>query len=290
MQEDSPQPEGLAVERGADLFRQLGDPTRVAIIAALATHQRRADEPLSFAALRRRTGVADSGRFNYHLKELQPRFVASTEDGYRLRHAGHEAYNLIAAGLGTEEQVERESTTDYTCFVCEGSLTVAYRFDQLRLTCPEHGLVGALPLPPAEAIARDIDELVRLAMVDARAKLAYARDRICPECFGAQSVSYRKPAVATPHDVVIVDMPCDRCTNTYQFSLGHIVAPDPTVVAFHHDHGIILAADNIFVGPKQLAIDAAGVNPDGSEAWMSFALDGEQLRVEVDDRLEITPV
>ncbi|QPV61769.1 helix-turn-helix transcriptional regulator [Halosimplex litoreum] len=72
------------VDDPAEAFDVLGDQTRLSILRALAD----ADEPLSFTRLRERCGVADSGRFSYHLRRLCEYFVRETGDGYELGHAG----------------------------------------------------------------------------------------------------------------------------------------------------------------------------------------------------------
>ncbi|WP_135365988.1 ArsR/SmtB family transcription factor [Halosimplex halophilum] len=72
------------VDDPAEAFELLGDETRLSILRALAE----ADEPLAFTRLRERAGVADSGRFSYHLRRLCEYFVRETADGYELGHAG----------------------------------------------------------------------------------------------------------------------------------------------------------------------------------------------------------
>lgn len=60
------------------------DETRRAIVTTLWN----ADEPLRFSTLRRRAGIRDSGRFNYHLQKLRRRCVRDTGDGYALTAQG----------------------------------------------------------------------------------------------------------------------------------------------------------------------------------------------------------
>ena len=76
-----------------DALAMLGDETRIAILRALAD----AEEPLPFSELRRRAGVDDAGRFNYHLSKLREYFVREDGGGYTLRHAGSRV--IAAAGV-----------------------------------------------------------------------------------------------------------------------------------------------------------------------------------------------
>ena len=81
-------------EEGVDALETLANEHRIKILRTLAE----TDEPLAFSELRRRVGVADTGRFNYHLTELCGRFVRQTEAGYELGHAG-ERVVVAAADL-----------------------------------------------------------------------------------------------------------------------------------------------------------------------------------------------
>ena len=57
-------------------------------LRAIVTTLWDADEPLRFSTLRRRSGVAESARFNYHLQKLLRRCVRDTGDGYELTTQG----------------------------------------------------------------------------------------------------------------------------------------------------------------------------------------------------------
>lgn len=77
----------------AEALSVLADETRLAILRALAD----ADEPLSFSRLRERTGISDSGRFSYHLRQLCEYFVRDTPEGYELGHAGARVIDVTGA-------------------------------------------------------------------------------------------------------------------------------------------------------------------------------------------------
>lgn len=101
-----------------DALAVLADETRVAILRALAE----ADETLPFTELRRRAGVEDAGRFNYHLTKLCEYFVREVEGGYTLGHAGSrvvaaaEGLDAGAATLSADDSGESEDAE--TCPVC----------------------------------------------------------------------------------------------------------------------------------------------------------------------------
>jgi hypothetical protein len=73
----------------SDALDLLSDETRLAVVFELAAAEALPDgEAVSFSTLRERVGVADSGRFNYHLDRLRERFVDRGPDGYRLTSQG----------------------------------------------------------------------------------------------------------------------------------------------------------------------------------------------------------
>jgi len=91
----------------------LADETRLAILRALADHQR--DQPedpaLSFTELRERAGIDDSGLFNYHLEKLVGRFVRDTGAGYELGYRGERV-------LRSPTAEEHGTDADAGCPVC----------------------------------------------------------------------------------------------------------------------------------------------------------------------------
>jgi DNA-binding IclR family transcriptional regulator len=105
-----------------DALAVLGDETRVAILRALAE----ADEPVAFSELRRRAGIDDAGRFNYHLSTLREYFVREVDGGYALRNAGSRV--VAAAGVAEngapaatpadDELLETSDDDPETCPVC----------------------------------------------------------------------------------------------------------------------------------------------------------------------------
>ena len=101
-----------------DALAMLGDETRIAILRALAD----ADEPLPFSELRKRAGVEDAGRFNYHLSKLREYFVREEGGGYTLRHAGSRvvaaAGDAAAVDLNGEELAASDADEPEQCPVC----------------------------------------------------------------------------------------------------------------------------------------------------------------------------
>jgi hypothetical protein len=97
----------------ADALSALGDETRLAILRALAE----ADGALSFSELRRRVGVRDTGRFNYHLAKLREHFVRESEAGYELGPAGTRVIAAAGAPVGADG-TDPDAVAGEDCPVC----------------------------------------------------------------------------------------------------------------------------------------------------------------------------
>lgn len=91
----------------ASHFDLLSDESRLEIIGALyraGSHS--PSDPLSFSALFDRTGITDTGQFNYHLRRLRGPFVEKTDDGYCLTTSGA----IIGRLLDSENTAEDGSS------------------------------------------------------------------------------------------------------------------------------------------------------------------------------------
>ncbi|UPV74175.1 winged helix-turn-helix domain-containing protein [Halorussus limi] len=95
-----------------DALDVLGNEIRVAILRELAE----ADGPLSFTELRERTGIRDTGKFNYHLTKLCSYFVREADGGYELGHAGSRVVSAVDPRASAEES--GEVAPEETCPVC----------------------------------------------------------------------------------------------------------------------------------------------------------------------------
>ncbi|WP_436930697.1 DUF7347 domain-containing protein [Halosimplex halobium] len=84
------------------------DETRRTILTTLW----RAEGPLGFAVLRRRTGVDGSGRFNYHLQRLLGRCVRDAGEGYELTPRGERFVAALAAVPPVAEAGDRDPPAD----------------------------------------------------------------------------------------------------------------------------------------------------------------------------------
>lgn len=119
MSEESEQDEfeGVSPE---DTFALLGNEIRISIIHALG---KMPDDSLSFSALRTHVDVADSGQFNYHLKELLGSFVRRTDESeYELTYAGRRVIGAILSGTFNQRGDAQTFELNSECDVCGSPL------------------------------------------------------------------------------------------------------------------------------------------------------------------------
>ncbi|WP_435360662.1 DUF7347 domain-containing protein [Haloarchaeobius sp. DFWS5] len=99
----------------SDALEVLGNEIRMRILRELAD----TDEPLAFSELRRRVGVRDTGKFNYHLTRLCEYYVRECHDGgYELGRAGTRVITAADPGRTAVSEADGSAATDETCPVC----------------------------------------------------------------------------------------------------------------------------------------------------------------------------
>lgn len=217
---------GVSVE---EAFAVLGDETRLDIIRILwqagALHEYDdldvSTTTMSFTELRRRAGIDDNGRFNYHLSKLTPHFVRQTDDGYRLSGAGKKiARTVVAISGDAAPDVSDEVNTN--CPLCGGSVTATYEDQWLRFTCTEcdglfgdaapEGTIMNSPFPPAGTTDRTQDEALTTSLYRCMLDLTYMMRGICRECAGVVSGSV---SVCDDHEADN-GKPCDTCGTPFR--------------------------------------------------------------------------
>ncbi|WP_135366289.1 winged helix-turn-helix domain-containing protein [Halosimplex halophilum] len=312
-----------------EAFEVLGNETRVAILSALGG----ADEPVSFSALRDRVGMADSGRFNYHLDRLTGHFVRNREAGYELRRAGERVVEAVLSGAVTAAPVLERTEIDHPCHFCGAPVAVRFREERVEVFCTEcpgtysrtsspddsadagkaaaDGYLGYHPLPPAGVAGRDPAAVFRAAWTWGHLELFAAAAGVCPRCSAALD---RRRRVCESHDAdardadardadgglcdacgrryaVAVDLDCSNCI--YEESGAAVVglADSPALLAFLLDHGLNPLAPTDETLPALSAayndFEESVRSTDPFEARFTFAVDGDELALTVDDDLRV---
>ncbi|WP_227132185.1 DUF7351 domain-containing protein [Halorubellus salinus] len=205
-------------------FAVLGDETRLNVVRVLwsagASHEYDdVDDTAStmpYSELRRRVGVEDNGRFNYHLSKLVPHFVRKTDDGYRLSGGGKRIARAVVAIAGAHD-AELPGVVGTACPVCGGVVEASYEDQWLRFACTQcDGLFGDAapngtllnaPFPAPGLAERTADDALATELYRCTSDLTDMMQGVCPECASAARGTL---VVCDGHDPAPGE-PCEAC-------------------------------------------------------------------------------
>lgn len=208
-----------------EAFSFLGDGLRLAMLRALADSETDAgprERTMAYSDLRRAVGERDSGKFNFHLRKLTGRFVAHTDDGYRLREPGREAVRLLERGVVDAEANFEPTRVDESCPMCGAGITVVYDDHHVIATCDTcaglfgmdgcpPGTITGIVLPPATVDGRDPESLFYRAHRVLERRLRDMIEGVCLECGGEVTADLRYCA---DHDSS-TEQTCTACNTGY---------------------------------------------------------------------------
>ena len=291
---------GSSLDPGIGSFDEIvsvvGDETRLRILVALA---RAVDDEgasgLSFSELREQVGVADSGRFNYHLEKLQDTFVTKVEDRYVARAPGLRVVTSMYAGRYDDTTEAWTVEAPSNCNQCGDPLIASYERRQfgsgLVLECPEHGQHDRLPLPPGTTDGREPSEAVRVAYRYTMLRIRMAHAGICFECLGPTTVTYPVDPITDtfPEDRIPTRIGCDRCWLNVWPPVQNLVLMSPRVRGRFQAHGYgLLESMNAVKDPAgPVASESTLVSEAPARATVRFGFPEETVTVTVDDRCQV---
>lgn len=307
---------GDAVETGGlspeEAFGIVGNETRLAILRTLWDA---AEEPVSFAELRRRT-PAESSNFDYHLRKLVGHFVRQTGDGYELRIAGEAVVRAVLAGVITADPSFDPTVVDAGCPTCGAPVEIRYRDELLLVRCTEcegsaggdypEGTYIGYPFPPAGLEGRRPKEVLRAARTFYDAKADPMVDGVCPECAGRVETTIDICDDHAASDGALCDecdtryqcwaeFRCDNCGYARRSAVWYRVLARPEVIATYPDSAALrdtvpfnkLAWEN----PPQIeTVTEEITSRDPLRIQATIRLDEHVLRVTVDEDLQVLDV
>lgn len=298
-------------------FAALGNEHRMRIVEAL--WERRsvapvgADSPVPYTELMAATELTDKGQFNYHLGTLVGPFVEKTGHGYVLTHAGKNVARAVRAGSVTESPaVDGVSVGDRVCPYCgDGGIRMDYRDGVVLFSCtacdgmaPEDpmappGAIQAGTIPASALVGRAPEELYDTAIQWGLHVHLTLMNGYCPACAGGVD---DRLVLCDDHDS---DGVCGTCGDRFAARVRYECSVCGTVEWFPL-WGRLLFAEPVFafvyhrgVNPLQPALEDFALTRDLEEQLRSatppaieyaFAVDGETLRVVVDENLAISQV
>lgn len=234
----------------AEIFSVLASQTRLQILEHAYTYRYREQDAITYAELKERVGIEDSGKFNYHLDKLRGRFLKEAVpwngSGYVPKQEAKWVGKVIREGRfrGTDvDPVELEASCpicgerlevghDWNFYVGCGSCFERYRYHDVPPTVVEdHDDLRALMMQYDRANRREADSFL---------------DGFCPECGGEPrfwfSLVVDPYAESTLHDLNC-GFACDTCHHSWGGTIGRYLLSHPGVRAYCEDYGIALEAE-----------------------------------------------
>lgn len=315
-------------EHASESFKLLGNQTRMAILLALWE----AEEPyshgtwdptegntVSFAELRKRVGMRDSGQFNYHLGKLEGHFVEDGPDGYQLRPAGKKIVRAVIASAGFDEASLEPTEIDLACTNCGSPTAVTFQNQRLYHVCTacegefvlsdNHppGVLSAWLANPAALRDRTPEEVHSVLKTEARHHFSLRHAGICPECSGRCDPTLDICEDHRPES----DQPCPACgrqtestavfvcTVCKHATLTHVQLcglSHPAVISFFYERGIevghgldTLARVKLLYEIKE-GVEPEVVSTDPPRVRVPFRYEGDELALIFDKHLDVVEV
>lgn len=298
-----------------EAFAILGNETRLDILRVLW----RAGVPdggtrtatLSYSELLRRVELTDSGKFNYHLSQLTPHFVAKTDDGYRLTAGGKRVARTVVA-VSDGEAAGFPCDLGVDCPFCGGRVTANYGDQRLVVRCNEcggkygddapEGALSVMGFPAAGLTDRALEEVLERGLYRCMLDIAYLMHGVCRECAGsiATSVSVCDDhgeadgplcgTCETPYEVW-AEQRCERCGLSKRLPVELFVMGLAPVIGFLYDHDVdVFEPSYQEINACVNSLYTVSVAQDPFRIHVTIEVDEEELSLTLDDALTVVEV
>lgn len=270
------------------VFSLVADQTRFELLRALMD----AEGPVRFSDLRERVGIADSGRFNYHLNQLIDRFVLDADEGYTLTPAGRRLVGGVISGIYTTTfEDKRLEIDDGSCMRCGNSLEVVFESSFVTVSCQSCPLdVTQQPIPPAIFENQPLERAPEIIDRWIKQHIYETTLGFCLNC-KSHLENTIKPVAEYPEETLLteegveayVHHRCTACGTEFSGTVPIWILLHPAVSKFHYNHGINIRETPLW-SLEWLDIGLSRIEQtDPLEVVVPIELDDETLSVTVDD-------
>jgi len=293
--------DAVATDEQVDALRALGNEHRLAVLLALGDREsatRTNGLELTFSELYDAVPVESTSQFSYHLSQLIGPFVAETDAGYRLTHAGDKIVRAVRSGL--YETTPSFDTVEVAgaCVGCGARDLVGVLRDErfvVRCRACDRTMLSD-SFPHSQASERSPDEIVESFGYRLWGTYVLVRGDVCPECYGR--IERRVDAHdghETPGDAVQYTFAavCETCEFTIHLPIEVPAVFHPRATGFLWAHDIPLPDTplwelfELFVS-EAWTTDVRSTDP--LDARFELAIDGDTLTLAMDDSFAVTPV
>lgn len=244
-------------------------------------------EPQRYSELMDAVGMADSGKFNYHLDKLRDVYVEKVEEGYVPTAGATALYRMVLAHRPTEETTRR-SKLDGACPDCGGTVVERYERSFLSHECADcEDWPGMTYSFPANGLrGRTGPERQQAVTYRAGYHIGLARTGQCPFCAGRVQVQFDPQTDWAEHETSSVELACDSCTWRVVVTVLTPLQFEPRVAAALTGVGVDLP----LTGSHEIKTDVERVSADPVRRAVTIETDGGAVTAVVDDELGIHAV
>jgi len=273
-----------------DAFGRVANETRFDILRALWAAHNDGEEPAGFSALRRRSGVDDSGQFNYHLDQLRPHFARSVDEGYELTYAGTRVIGAAVSGVYTDADVTVDPIDVGTCSNCEGTVRLRYDEAVASIECPDCGMtVTETTVPPVLIAGCDREEIPQAVSDHLLTQVQRLNRGICPLCNGRAD---REIAPDGAEDGAFAEhlqvvYRCGECGVATTGVLMMLAFDHPAVVSFLDDHGVDHRTTPVWDVDWWYRTTGRVVSEEPLRVTATVEMEGEELALTFDEELRV---
>lgn len=250
-------------------------------------------EPVSFSRLRERVGVRDSGRFNYHLNELVPRFVRKEDNGYVLTHAGTQTIGTAVSGVYTDSNAELEEAVFGQCSNtdCNGTLRADYDSGHITVDCDDCVREAVMHVPPIIVETHDIESDPTVVQQFTLTETQRLIRGFCPLCSGPvdQRITGHLEN-GTARGRVGVTHVCEECGNVSHTTAVLSVTDHPAVVSLLYDAGIDYRDIALWRPPQAVEFEETVESENPIRVAVSVTIGGGMLTAVLDENLEVVEI
>jgi hypothetical protein len=224
----------MTIERAADALGEIAHPDRLDILLALKSNYYHG---LSYSELLEATNFENSGRFDYHLKQLTGRFVKKEDNKYELRSAGNEIVLLVQRGDLTPQMKTEEVPIERYCQDCNSQIKAWYENGRVLAWC-HHCPTEVMhnEVPPRTAATGDIGTILDVVSLLTMARMSMSVRGHCPNC-GCR----KERAIVLDHYWDRFDYPAVtncKCGYSTYAAVGMMILTKAPVISFLAERGI----------------------------------------------------
>lgn len=265
----------------ADAIGILSDETRLTILEALVPEYRDCPRQpeVSFSEVRDRTGLRDSGQFNYHLDKLAGQFVQETDAGYELNAAGQEVIGAVLSGSFEPNGQWGPAELDAPCRECGETVAAHYEDGMIAVEC-DNGHLNHSDYFPGGIVERlSLPDAVELATLMGQQDLELQLREVCPNCYGAI-----ESGAALEDGHPLLELRCHQCGHSFQGPVSLVVLTHPVLQAFYFERGQDVRETPLWTLPFLTERDRLRVRSESPLRVEVDASDGDdELRFLIDE-------